>query len=225
MIMLSESRLSKLRDIVRTRQWDLTVILENVHDPHNLGAIMRSCEAIGIPEIYILYTEETHNSARYIGRNATSGVGKWIKPRFFSDIETCMNAVRNRYARILTTHLYDGAKSIYEEDLSLSAAILLGNEKLGLSSEAMAYADGNILIPIKGMAESLNVSVACSIIVFEAMRQRMKSGKYDLPFDINHPLQAEAWQEYLSQARPRMYEKNPDLLNSLVTEQMGQKKS
>lgn len=223
--MLSESRLQKLKDVVRKRQWDLTIILENVHDPHNLGAMLRSCESIGIPEVYILYTEDSHNSARYIGRNATSGVGKWIKPWFFDDLELCMSAVQSRYQKILTTHLYDGATSIFETDLTQSMAILLGNEKMGVSKEAMQFSDGNILIPIHGMAESLNVSVACSLIVFEAMRQRMVAGRYDLPFDLNHELQASAWQEYLQQARPRMYESNPSLLNSLVNDQLEQKKS
>ena len=223
--MLSDSRLQKLKDVVRTRQWDLTVVLENVHDPHNLGAILRSCESIGIPEVYILYSEQTHNSARYIGRNATSGVGKWIKPWFFDDLQECMETVKSRYKKILTTHLYDGATSIYETDLTQSLAILLGNEKKGLSTEAMKYSDGNILIPIHGMAESLNVSVASSLIVFEAMRQRMEAGMYNHPFDLQHPLQSALWQEYLMQARPRMYESDAALLNTMINDQLEQKKS
>lgn len=223
--MLSDERLFKLQEVVRKRQWNLTIVLENVHDPHNLGAVMRSCEAIGIPEIYILYTKQTHNSARYIGRNATSGVGKWITPHFYDDLDECMREVKAKYKRVLTTNLYEGAASIYDTDFESSVAIVLGNEKEGISKELMHFSDGNIIVPIHGMAESLNVSVATSIIVFEAARQRMKAGLYEQPFDLNDSKMSETWQNYLQQARPRIYEKDAALLNHHVNEKIEQKKS
>lgn len=225
MTMLSDERLHKLKEVVRKRQWNLTIVLENVHDPHNLGAVMRSCEAIGIPELYILYSKDTHNSARYIGRNATSGVGKWITPLFYDDLDECMMAVKKKYKKVLTTNLYQGAKSIYETNLETDVAIVLGNEKEGISKDLMAYSDGNIIIPIHGMAESLNVSVATSIIVFEASRQRMNAGCYHQEFDLSNPQMSETWQTYLQQARPRIYEKDATLLNQMVNEKIEQKKS
>ena len=136
-----------------------------------------------------------------------------------------MKAVKEKYKKVLTTNLYHGAKSIYETNLESDVAIVLGNEKEGISQELMAYSDGNILIPIHGMSESLNVSVATSIIVFEASRQRMNAGCYNHEFDLSKPQISETWQNYLQQARPRIYEKDAKLLNHMVNEKMEQKKS
>ncbi|MBK8699890.1 MAG: RNA methyltransferase [Saprospiraceae bacterium] len=223
--MLSKERIDRLTLAISKRQWDLTVVLENVHDPHNLGAVLRSCEAIGITEIFVIYTEETPNATRYVGRNASSGVSKWIKTHFFYDLDACMRSVKSSYGKVFTTHLGEGAKSLYELDLTVPAALMFGNEKFGLSKEALSYADHNFVIPIQGMAESLNVSVACSVSVFEAMRQRQKAGMYDRVFDEQDPLMAHAWQDYLEKARPRIYEKDARLLNEKINEVRSNKKA
>ncbi|MBL0082739.1 MAG: hypothetical protein IPP37_10040 [Saprospiraceae bacterium] len=104
-------------------------------------------------------------------------------------------------------------------------AIVLGNEKEGISKDLMAYSDVNILIPIHGMAESLNVSVATSIIVFEASRQRMNAGCYDQEFDLTNQHMSETWQNYLQQARPRIYEKMPCCSTTWSTKKWSKKKA
>lgn len=214
--MLSEERMEKLLSAIGKRQWDITVILENVHDPHNLGAVMRSCESVGITEVHIIYTEETTNPDRYIGRNASGGVSKWIDAHFYTDLHTCFEIVRSRYDKIYATHLYTDSVSVYEKDLTTSMAFLFGNEHKGISQEALSMCDGNIMIPMQGLAESLNVSVACSICLYETLRQRLVNHKYETKFDMQDPRMATMLDRYLKNARPRIYEKNKKVLHDMV---------
>jgi tRNA (guanosine-2'-O-)-methyltransferase len=222
--MLSEERIEKLLRTIGKRQWDVTVILENVHDPHNLGAVLRSCETVGITEVYILYTEQTTNAARYIGRNASGGVSKWIKAHFFTDLNACFTAVKSKYDKIYATHLYEDSVSIYEKKLTTSMAFLFGNEHNGISKEALALTDGNIMIPMQGLAESLNVSVACSIMLYEMMRQRLEVGLYDKSFDLNDEKSNALLHSFLQNTQPRIYEKDSTILYKIVLEYLAENK-
>jgi tRNA (guanosine-2'-O-)-methyltransferase len=221
--MLSDKRIEKLLSAIAKRQWDITVILENVHDPHNLGAVMRSCESVGITEVHILYTEETTNPDRYIGRNASGGVSKWIDAHFYTDLRTCFDTVKSKYDKIYATHLYTDSVSVFEKDLTASMAFLFGNEHSGISPEALSMTDGNIMIPMQGLAESLNVSVACSICLYETLRQRMDANLYDKSFDAHNEGMAGLLDKYLSNASPRIYEKNKTVLFEKVNDYLIRK--
>jgi tRNA (guanosine-2'-O-)-methyltransferase len=214
--MLSKERINRLKECVRKRQRNMTVILENVHDPHNLGAVLRSCEAVGMTEAYILYTQETTNEEWYVGRNAASGVTKWLKPRFYTNLDECFSAVKKQYKNILATHLRADSQSIYDVDLTNSFAFLFGNEHDGVSEEALSKSDGNIIIPIMGLAESLNVSVASSIALFEAMRQRNNKGMYDAKFDPSNEMMLTEFTEFVKLTKPRVYSKSESMLRSDV---------
>ena len=214
--MLSKERAQKIKSIVAKRQHDLTIILENVHDPHNVGAALRSCEAIGINEVFIVYTEEGANTnLKYVGRNAASGVHKWLKCHFFSDLNECIQAARQKSERIFSTHLGQNSTSIYEMDLTKPTAFLFGSEHEGVSPEALSLCDGNMIIPMEGMAQSLNVSVACSIALFETMRQRKKNHMYDGQFDEKSTFHSEQYYEYLQNTKPRIFEADPKNFRSL----------
>ncbi len=168
-------RLDTIKRVVSNRQFDLTVILENIHDPHNVGAIFRSADAVGIDEVQLLYTKERFPS---IHPKVTAGGGKWVKQNKYSDPEQLATDLKQRGFRIYTTHLSSDAVSIHDIDWTQPSAVILGNENRGVSSEMTKLADANILIPMFGMVESLNVSVATAVVLFEACRQRIASGKY-----------------------------------------------
>lgn len=195
---MTEERRERLRGVAYRRQPDLTVILENVHDQHNVGAVLRSCDSIGIREIFVLYSEpdiEVKNVK--LGKRTSAGTRKWVDVHFFTDTEACFAAVRARYDRILATHLDEQAKSLYDLDLTASTALIFGNEHDGISKEALAHADGNFIIPQQGMVRSLNISVACAVTLYEAYRQRAAKGFYaeNNPAD---PADREAlFQEYI----------------------------
>lgn len=173
------SREQKIRNLVQNRQFDLTVILENVDDPHNIGAVLRSCDSVGIREIFVLYTRPgLQNHKLELGKRTSAGSRKWIDVYLYREVEACMEHVRRNYAQVFATHLAHDAKSLYELDLAQSVALMFGNEADGLSNLALSHADGNFIIPQIGMAQSLNVSVACAVSLYEAYRQRMVLGKY-----------------------------------------------
>lgn len=173
---MTPERQKRFIDVLSKRQGDLTVILENVHDPHNIYAVMRTCDAIGIGEIYILYTKPTH---ALIGRKSSGSARKWIKENYFMDRAACFEAVKSRYDRVIGTHLGEASEEIYDLDLSQSTAFLFGNEKDGVTQESLALCDGNMHIPQFGMIKSLNISVACAVTLYEALRQRKEHGSYN----------------------------------------------
>ncbi|WP_246141647.1 TrmH family RNA methyltransferase [Phaeodactylibacter luteus] len=161
------------------RQPNLTVILENVHDPHNIGAVLRSCDSVGIREVFILYTapDLAHNRIE-IGRNASSGARKWLDIHMYHDVEACFKHVKSNYEHIWATHLGEAAVDLYDIDFTGSVALLFGNEHDGVSGESLAHATGNFIIPQMGMVQSLNISVACAVTLYEALRQRRAADMY-----------------------------------------------
>jgi tRNA (guanosine-2'-O-)-methyltransferase len=176
---MKEERKIKIEQTALRRQGNLTVILENIEDPHNVGAVLRSCDAIGIHEIYLLFTENSLGQDEFtIGKRASAGSRKWVDIHSFNDAQSCFDAVRSKYKKVMSTHLSEDAVSLHNLDLTESLALLFGNEKKGLSDLALSYSDGNFLIPMLGMSQSLNLSVACAVTLFEAQRQRLEKGMY-----------------------------------------------
>jgi len=174
--MSSERRLAKLESVIRHRQPDLTVILENIHDPHNVSAILRSCDAVGIMEVQLVYTTEEFPK---LGKKSSASAKKWVDHRNFEGVSECFTKLHNEGYVVYATHLGKRTTPLYELDLTKKVALAFGNEHRGVSDEASELADGNFVIPMFGMIQSLNVSVACAVSLFEAVRQRMLAGRYD----------------------------------------------
>lgn len=174
---MTPERKQKILDVLSKRQPDITLVFENVHDPHNISAVMRTCDAVGVQEIYILNTA-TSTSKRYGMKSSASAAG-WLTIHHFDNTEACFTAVKKKYANIFATHLGEQAVSLYDIDLSASIALVFGNEHAGVTEEALRYCDGNFIIPQVGMVQSLNISVACAVSLYEAFRQRNSKGYYD----------------------------------------------
>jgi tRNA (guanosine-2'-O-)-methyltransferase len=195
---METSREQKIHQLVQNRQFDLTVILENVDDPHNVGAVLRSCDSVGIREIFVLYTRPgLQNHKLELGKRSSAGSRKWIDVYLYRDVEACMDHVRRNYAQVYATHLAHDAKSLYELNLAQSAALLFGNEADGLSELALSHADGNFIIPQMGMAQSLNVSVACAVSLYEAFRQRNNLGWYGAGNPASSEQQSNLLEDYI----------------------------
>lgn len=172
---MTPERREKFRRVVSKRQSNLTVVLENVHDPHNISAVLRTCDAVGIMEIYVIYSDTPLERLK-MGKRSSSGAKKWVDIRFYQDVETCFEAVREKYDAVFGTYLGEESRSVYDLDMNQSIALVFGNEHAGLSSQAKSYCDGNFIIPQLGMVESLNISVACAVTLYEAYRQRFVAG-------------------------------------------------
>ena len=174
---MTPERKEKLLNVLSKRQNDITVVLENVFDPHNISAVMRTCDAVGVQDIYILNTKIPRH--KKWGTRSSSSAAKWLTVHQFEQADECFKSLRQRYSTILTTHLSTDAVGLYELDLTKSVALVFGNEHSGVSEEIRALADGNFIIPQAGIIRSLNISVACAVTLYEAYRQKNKAGHYN----------------------------------------------
>ncbi|MFN8590751.1 MAG: RNA methyltransferase [Thermomicrobiales bacterium] len=176
----TERRQARIAAVLARRQPDLTVVLENVHDPHNVSAILRSCDAVGVLRVHVIYTvEEAPESA--FARQTSASAAKWVEVERHDSVETCFDALRANGLTILATALGEVAQPLFDVDLRRPVALVFGNEMRGVSAEVLAHCDGLLEIPMAGMVQSLNVSVAAAVCLYEAFRQRSAAGAYDSP--------------------------------------------
>ena len=174
---MTPERYNRMLSVIKNRQTNLTVVMENVNDPHNISAVMRTCDAVGIQDIYILNTKIAKHD--YFGVKSSSSAAKWLTVHQFTSVQECFTALRKNYNKIYTTHLSSDAVSLYDIDFTDSVALVFGNEHDGVSEETIALADGNFIIPQLGFIKSLNISVACAVSIYEAHRQKMEAGHYN----------------------------------------------
>jgi tRNA (guanosine-2'-O-)-methyltransferase len=176
---MTPEREQRLKNVLEKRRNDLTVVLENVFDPHNISAVMRTCDAVGVQDVYVLNTKIGKH--KKWGARSSSSAAKWLTIHQYSDAAVCFAELRKKYPLILTTHLSSSAVSLYGIDFTGPVALVFGNEHDGVSEEIRALADGNFVIPQVGMIRSLNISVACAVSLYEAFRQKHAAGLYERP--------------------------------------------
>jgi tRNA (guanosine-2'-O-)-methyltransferase len=174
---MTHERRQRLISVLHKRQHDITVVLENVFDPHNISAVMRTCDAVGVQDIYVLNTKIPRH--KKWGAKSSSSAAKWLTIHQYDNAEECFSSLRKRYSTILTTHLSSDAVSLYAVDFTKSIALVFGNEHEGVSEDIRNLADGNFIIPQVGIIRSLNISVACAVTLYEAFRQKNNAGHYD----------------------------------------------
>ncbi|KPH56870.1 tRNA guanosine-2'-O-methyltransferase [Pseudoalteromonas porphyrae] len=174
---MENTRYHRIKSVLDRRQTDLTVCLEDVHKHHNLSAIVRSADAVGCHNVHAVWPE----NQKWLTNNTSGGSKNWIATHLHKDIDDAVTLMRqhNPQVQILATNLCPDAVDYREIDYTLPTAIIVGQEKTGISPRALAHADKNIIIPMQGMAQSLNVSVAAALILFEAQNQRLKAGLYE----------------------------------------------
>jgi tRNA (guanosine-2'-O-)-methyltransferase len=176
----TERRRARVAGVLARRQPDLTLVLENVHDPHNVSAVLRSCDAVGVLEVHLVYTTE-EPPAEAFARTTSASAAKWIATTRHASVGACYAALRAQGFTVLATAMGEGSADLFEVDLCRPTALVFGNEMRGVSDEAVASADGRVAIPMMGMVQSLNISVACAVTLYEAFRQRRAGGHYAAP--------------------------------------------
>jgi len=174
---MTPERTERLTNVLAKRQPGLTVVLENVSDPHNISAVMRTCDAVGVQDVYILNTKIGLHEMW--SAKTSSSAAKWLTVHQFTNAEECFAALRKKFSKIYTTHLSTDAVYLYEINLTESVALVFGNEHSGVSDDIIGMADGNFLIPQVGIIKSLNISVACAVSLYEAYRQKKIAGHFD----------------------------------------------
>lgn len=172
----TERRLNKIAAAVKARQFSLHVVLENIHDPHNVSAILRSCDAVGVPRVALLYNVEPFPK---LSRVVSASANKWIEKEKFKTTEECFGKLRSEGYKIYASALNEKAVDLHSIDFTQKISVVLGNEHRGVSEEVLEQADEVFYIPMYGMVQSLNVSVASAVILYEALRQRKLKGLYE----------------------------------------------
>lgn len=178
--MSTQERLARIDDILMRKQPTLQVILENVHSSQNLSAIIRTSDAVGVLDIY--YSSKKNETLR-IHKTITQGAHRWTRRHRVNDTDT-VKFLKQKKAegfQIVVTHLESRAVSFREVDYTRPTLLVMGNEKEGVSDAVIAEATDVIVIPMQGMVQSLNVSVATALVLYEAQRQLENAGMYDSP--------------------------------------------
>ncbi|MDD4700801.1 MAG: TrmH family RNA methyltransferase [Desulfovibrio sp.] len=171
-------RKARLLEVLSHRQPDLTLVLANIHDPHNVSAIYRSCDAFGVSRVHLYYT---NTPFPVLGRKSSASARKWVESVRHKDSAALMENMRGQGMQVLATSCTPTARPLREWDFTKPTAIIMGNEHGGVEQELLDQADGELYIPMYGMIQSFNVSVAAAIILSEAARQRGDAGMYGSP--------------------------------------------
>ncbi len=172
---MTPARFQKLQQVLQQRQTDLTVVMDWVHKPHNFNAIIRSCDAVGVYETHYIPVEEGYRPLT----NTAKGSQKYVIANKHDDFESAAEQLKSSGHQLLAAHLSDEAVDYRTVDYTQPTAIVMGAELEGVSESTANLVDQHIIIPMLGMVESLNVSVACALILYEAQRQRKLAGMYD----------------------------------------------
>ena len=172
---MTPERFERICRVLNRRQPDLSVLLDNVHKPHNLSAIIRSCDAVGVLQAHGVWPNRKLRPTNH----TSGGSRKWVELKTHRTLSVAVEYLRQEGHQIYAAHLSPTAIDYRDIDYTVPSTIVLGAELNGLSPEGIELADEHIRIPIMGMVHSLNVSVAAAIILFEAQRQRQLAGFYD----------------------------------------------
>lgn len=183
---VTEERLAKMIEILNRRQSTLRVVLEEIHNPRNISAIMRTCDSAGIQYAHVIYTGL---KPIVLDANITKGAHQWITIIVHTSTEECLSELKRMGYAIYCTHIDVTSKDFTAVDYTRPVAIVFGNEQHGVSKTALSFADECIVIPQMGFSQSLNVSASVAVILYEALKQRRAAGMYDEPTMDEHERQ------------------------------------
>lgn len=167
-------RLEKILQMVANRQPDLTVFMEDIHKAHNLAAIVRTADAVGIGDVHAVFRE----GVRYRGHHISSGSKRWVKTHRYETLDKGLDTIKAEGMQLVCAHFSDRAVDFRTLDYTKPTCLLMGSELVGVSEIAADRADHHVVIPMLGMVQSLNVSVAAALILYEAQQQRIAKGMY-----------------------------------------------
>ncbi|MEH0743409.1 tRNA (guanosine(18)-2'-O)-methyltransferase TrmH [Vibrio cholerae] len=196
-------RYQRIQEVLKARQADLTLCLEEVHKPNNVSAVIRSADATGIHKVHAVWPDKMRTLS-----HTSAGARNWVEVETHDTIEDAIGELKRQGMQVLVTNLSETAVDFRQIDYTKPTAVILGSEKIGVSEQAKALADQDIIIPMVGMVQSLNVSVASAVILYEAQRQRQAAGMYDnaqsaLPAETIHRILFERGHPVLAKVAKR----------------------
>ncbi|AFH93668.1 tRNA (guanosine(18)-2'-O)-methyltransferase TrmH [Providencia stuartii] len=186
---MNERRYRRICQMMAMRQPDLTICLEEVHKPHNVSAIVRSADAVGIHTIHAIWPDQQVK----LSVSSAAGSNSWVNVISHPSTEAAISQLKSQNMQVLVTHLSEQAIDFREIDYTQPTCIMVGQEKKGISAKALELADKHIIIPMVGMVQSLNVSVASALILYEAQRQRQLAGMYSRETSLLSEQEQQQW--------------------------------
>jgi tRNA (guanosine-2'-O-)-methyltransferase len=178
---VTPARLKRIAQVAEGRQPGV-VVLEDVHDPHNAAAVLRSCDAFGVQTVHFVFAQTQPYNPAKVGKVSSSSANQWLDFVIHESTADCLQALQKEGYRSVGTVLGERTESLFDADLTGGPwALWFGNEHRGLSAEAIRGVERHLSIPMRGMVESLNISVTAGIILFEMTRQRLLAGMPKLP--------------------------------------------
>ncbi|OEG73844.1 tRNA (guanosine(18)-2'-O)-methyltransferase TrmH [Shewanella colwelliana] len=196
---MSPERFARINQMLDNRQTDLTICLDKVHKTNNIAAVIRTADAVGINQIHAVWPDIEMR----VSGNTASGSQQWVKTIKHYHMSEAAEQFKAQDMQVLATNFSNTAVDFRDVDYTKPTVVIMGNERDGVSDEGLAIADQHIIIPMIGMVQSLNVSVASALIMYEAQRQRAQAGKYGtrtlddaycqtMLFEQGHPIYAKA---------------------------------
>ncbi len=170
---VTPEREARIRNVLSMRRKDITLVMDNVWDPHNVSAILRSCDAFGVLRVHLYYTTEKWPD---LGAKSSASAKKWVDRRRHTDAAAMLGGLRSQGFQVLRTGFSPTAKPLMDFDFTRPSAVILGNEHRGVSPEIQELVPDELYIPMQGMVQSFNVSVAAALILYEAFSQRRAAG-------------------------------------------------
>lgn len=176
--MITENRLNKIKKVARNRQQGV-VVFEDIHDPHNAAAVLRTADAFGIQRVCFIFKKQEKFNPKKVGKATSSSANKWLDFETFASAKDCFEKLKKQGYTIIGTVLKDNAKSLLKTDFKKpKVALVFGNEHSGLSAEAIDLCDAHLYIPMQGFVQSMNLSVTAAICMYEMFRQRKGDKKF-----------------------------------------------
>jgi len=176
---VSRERKNKLQVVLQERTRHITVMLEDIYQPHNASAVLRSCDGFGIQDVHIVENSNDFN----VSKGVTIGADKWItryrynkKASRSENTEQCLTHLKNQGYRLLATTPHSEDVDIQNVEVEQKTALLFGTELEGLSPKALEMADGYVKIPMYGFSESFNLSVSAAICLSYMSQKIRKNG-------------------------------------------------
>ena len=184
---ITPERLERIRAVLSRRQKDVTLVMGNIWDPHNVSAILRSCDAFGLHRIHLYYTTEKWPD---LGKKSSASAKKWVERERHDDAAKMLAQFRKDGVQVIRTGFSETAKPLHAFDFTIPTAVILSNEHRGASPELVELVEQELYIAMQGMVQSLNVSVAAAVILYEMFSQRRRAGLLDSPAFTPEELEA-----------------------------------
>ncbi|MBI5544076.1 MAG: RNA methyltransferase [Deltaproteobacteria bacterium] len=204
--MLLSERSRRVEEVVVQRTRSIAVVLEDLEDPHNIAAVLRSCEAFGIQEVHAITRRFTFHPNPKI----TQGAEKWLDLSLYREAGSCLRLLKQRGYLLAATDLSESSTSLFELPIDRPLAIVFGTEKVGVTREVLDQCDVRFKIPMLGFSQSFNISVAAAVclshLVFKRLEKHGRSG--DLP-EAEQAAMRERFFSLAIKQRHRMFKENP----------------